>query len=378
MLSALLLGAPVSGSRTSLVAIGVEADARLVNGDAVVPERVSPDQVVFFDFSSGKPRRLGAVDVPVSFQGPPESIVITPDHRWAFVPAANGRSASAPPTLVPIDVLSIIDLAGATPRLAQTLHLGMAATSAALSPDGGTLVVTHADDDRATILRVSDGHAEVVGRMTFDKGSRPLAAVFLPDGRSLAITFAGSNRIGLFAWHGTTITPRPYLEISAGVYPASFAVCGNSGYAVVGNYGKVSGDADTVSLIDLRATPARVIDTVSVGPSPEGVDCSADGRHVVTANQNMSTVAPDDPRYSPRSEMVLLAIRDRKLVVTDRAAIGAWAQGAAFVGDDIVAGESIEDGRLHLFRLTGDKFVRLDPVRFEHGGPAVFGRAPDR
>lgn len=51
------------------------------------------------------------------------------------------------------------------PRLAQTVHLGMAATSAAPSPDGGTLVVTHADDDRATILHILDGRAEVAGRM---------------------------------------------------------------------------------------------------------------------------------------------------------------------------------------------------------------------
>lgn len=371
-----LLGAPGSHPPASLVAVGVEADAKLVDGELVVPARAVPDRVVLFDFSSGEPRRLGAVDVPVSFQGPPTSIAITPDRRRAFVPAANGRSGGKVRTLAPLDVLSVIDLDGATPQVVQTLHLGMAATSAALSPDGGLLVVTHADDDRATILRVSDGRAEVVGRMDFDQGARPLAAVFLPDGHSLAITFAGSNRIGLFAWHGTTIAPHAYREISAGVYPASFAVCGRSGLAVVGNYGSVSGDVDTVSLIDLRATPVRVIDTVSVGPSPEGVDCSADGRHVVTANQNMSTVAADDPRFSPQGEMVLLTVRHGALVVTDRAPIGAWAQGAAFVGQDLVAGESIQDHRLHLFRIAGDRFVRLAPVTFENGGPAILGRAP--
>ena len=102
----------------------------------------------------------------------------------------------------------------------------------------------------------------------------------------------------------------------------------------------------------------------------------SDGRHVVTANQNMSTVAADDPRFSPQGEMVLLTVRHGALVVTDRAPIGAWAQGAAFVGQDLVAGESIQDHRLHLFRIAGDRFVRLAPVTFENGGPAILGRAP--
>lgn len=375
VLIALIFCATAHAAGAPVFAVGVEADARLVRGDAVLPERVSPDQVVFFDVVDGRPRRLGAVDAPVSFQGPPEAIVITPDRRWAFVPAANGRSASAPRTLVSLDVLSVIDLAGKEPHVVQTVHLGADATAAALSPDGGMLVVTHADGNSASILRVTRGHVEKIRQMSFAKGSRPLAATFLPDGHSLAVTFAQSNRIALFAWHGTTIEPRPYQEMSAGIYPASFAVCGRSGYAVVGSFGAASGDADTVSLIDLRAKPARVIDTASVGPQPEGLDCSDDGRFVVTANQNMSIIDPADPRYTSHSDVVLLAIRDRHLVVTDRAAIGAWAQGAMFVTADLVVAESIEDGRLHVFRRESDRLVKLDPVAFDHGGPAILGRA---
>ncbi|MFA6114716.1 MAG: hypothetical protein WC729_12005 [Sphingomonas sp.] len=376
ILASCLLAASPGAAQETILAVGLEADARLVGSDAVPPERIMPDQVVFFDLVSGSLRRSGTIDVPVSFQGPPASIAITPDRRLAFVPAANGRVADAPRTLVPIDTLSIIDLSGDAPRLVQTLRLGLAGTSATLSPDGAMMIVTHADDDSATILRVAGKRAEIASRLRFDKGSRPLAVAFLPDGRSLAITFAGSNRVALFRWHGTEIEPRPFREISTGLYPASIAVCGNTGYAVVGNYGTVSGDRDTISLIDLRAEPARAIDTVSVGPSPEGVDCSADGGFVVTANQNMSTIDRADPRYSPDSEVVLLAIRDRRLVVVDRAKIGAWAQGAMFVSSDLIVAESIEDRRLHLFKRMNDRLVRLSPITFENGGPATLGRSP--
>lgn len=376
-LAALFAATPVMAARPPLLAIGVEADARLVHGEAVARDPITPDQIVFFDVVDGLPHRRGSVEAPVSFMGPPAAIAISPDRRWAFAPADNGRDASAPGTLVPTDVLSVIDLAGRSPKVVQTLHLGADATAAALSPDGRLLVVTHADADRASVLRFAAGRAEKVGELVFGKGARPLAAVFLPDGHSLAITLAGSNRIALFAWRGTHIDPQPYHQLSAGVYPTSLAVCGRSGYAVVGNFGAATGDQDTVSLIDLRARPARVIDTASAGISPEGVDCSADGRHAVAANQNMSVVDPADPRYSPQGEVVLLAIRDRRLVVTDRATIGGWVEGAMFIAADLIAAQSLGDGRLHLFRRAGDRLVALDPIVFENGGPTSFGRAPD-
>ncbi|MEP7006482.1 MAG: hypothetical protein ABI810_10890 [Sphingomonas bacterium] len=378
LLVSCLFCASAAVARDRIVAIGLEADARLIGSDAVPPEQVKPDQVVFFDFSAGKPRRIGTVDVPVSFQGPPAGIAISADRKRAFVPAANGRgSGGSANTLVPIDILSVVDLSGGMPRVAQTMHVGMGATSAALSPDGGLLVVTHADDNAATLLRVSGKRVEIVRRISFGAGARPLAAVFLPDGKSLAITLAGKNRTALYRWRGTEIEPAPFREISTGLYPASFAVCGKTGLAVVGNFGTVSGDLDTLSLIDLNANPIRAIDTVTVGPSPEGLDCSGDGRFVVTANQNMSTIDHADPLYSPNSEVVLLAIRDRKLVVTDRAKIGIWAQGAVFASDDLIAAESIADRRLHLFRRVEDRLVRMESIAFENGGPATLGRSAD-
>lgn len=373
----LLAATPALAQRPPLFAIGVEADVELVHGDVVPRAQVRPDRIVFFEVVDGRPRRLGSVAAPVSFMGPPAAIAISPDRRWAFAPAENGRDSKAPDSLVPTDVLSVIDLAGGSPRVVQTVHLGADATAAALSPDGRLLVVTHADADRASLLRIEAGRAEKIGELAFDKGARPLAPVFLPDEQALAFTLAGSDRIALYDWHGTRVDPHPRQQLAAGIYPTSLAVCGHSGYAMVGNFGAATGDENTVSLIDLHTHPARVIDTASVGVSPEGVDCSTDGRHAVVANQGMSLLDPADPRYVPQGDVVLLAIRDRRLVVTDRAMIGGWAEGAIFAGDDLVAAQSLADGRLHLFRRAGDRLVRLEPIVFEHGGPTSFGKAPD-
>lgn len=362
-------------SHAQLVAIGVDADVRLVGEDAAPPERVLPDEVIFFDFSDGTPKRLGSVAAPVSFQGPPLGIAITRDRRFAFVPSANGRNPMAPQSYEVTDDLSVIDLTGAVPQVVQRLHLGAEATAAFLSPDGNMLVVTHAGDDSATILRVADGRLEAAGFIRFDKGSHPLDAVFLPDGKTLAVTLGGSNAIGLFRVDGLRIDPKPYRRIVAGVFPVPIALCGNTGYALVGNYGTVNGDADTVSLIDLRGPVVRTIDTITVGPSPEGLDCTADGRYAVASMQNGSTFDRADPRYNPDSELALLTIRDGRLAVVDRAPIGAWSEGLLFLDHDIIAAESVLDHRLHLFRRTGDKLVRLQEIEFPNGSPAVMGRS---
>lgn len=366
-----------SPAQAQLVAIGVDADVRLVGEDAAPPERVLPDQVIFYDFSGAAPRLLGTVEVPVSFQGPPIGIAITPDRRSAFVTSANGRNPVAPQEYIVTDTLSVIDLAGPAPRVVQTLHLGGEGTAAVLSPDGATLIVTHAGDDSATVLRVANGRAEPIAGLRFERGSHPLHAAFLPDGKTLAVTFGGGNFVGLFAVNGSRIAATPYRKITAGVFPVSIAVCGNTGLALVANYGTVSGDADTVSLIDLGGAVSRTIDTITVGPSPEGLDCTADGRYAVVSMQNGSTFDRADPRYKPNSELALLAIRNRHLVLLDRAPIGAWSEGLMFLDNDVIAAESVIDHRLHLFRRVGDKLTRLTPIEFPKGSPAAIGRAPD-
>jgi len=372
----LLLCLDATPVHAQLVAIGIDADVRLVGEDAAPPKRVLPDQVMFYDFSGATPRLLGTVEVPVSFQGPPIGIAITPDHRLAFVPSANGRSLTDPQKYVVTDTLSMIDLAGPVPRVVQTLHLGGEGTAAVLSPDGETLIVTHAGDDSATVLRVGNGRAEPIGGLRFERGSHPLHAAFLPDGKTLAITFGGGNYVGLFAVNGSRIDATPYRRITAGVFPVPIALCGSTGLALVGNYGTVSGDADTVSLIDLRGAVARTIDTITVGPSPEGLDCAADGKYAVVSMQNGSTFDRADPRYNPNSQLALLAIREGRLMALDRAPIGAWSEGLMFLDKDVIAAESVLDHRLNLFRRVGDKLTRLTPIEFANGSPAIIGRAP--
>ncbi|UIJ44088.1 hypothetical protein LZK98_13495 [Sphingomonas cannabina] len=366
-------------AQAQLVAVGLDADARMVDGEVVPPPAPPPDRVVFLEFRDGRALNRREVEVPISFQGPPSAIAFTQDRRTAFVTAATGRTPAEPDKIGPADLLIVVDLAGNQPRVVQTLHLGASPASLALSPNGSMLVVPHADDDSATILRVTGGRAAIVERVRFAKGARPLSAAFVPAGDRVLMTFAGQNVTRLFAVEAGRLKPEPLTELSAGVYPAALAVCGTSGLAVVANYGVVSGDADTVSLIDLTGDRPRVIDTATVGPAPEGVACSPDGRRVAAAIQNMSTVPSSNPRYAPVSKVFLLSIENRRLIRRAEADIGAWSQGVAFVenGTTLVA-ESIGDQSLHVFRIVNHQLEAAGPpIRFESGGPASLGVSPE-
>ena len=69
----------------------------------------------------------------------------------------------------------------------------------------------------------------------------------------------------------------------AGLRPYPLDISSRGDVAVIANIGIGAGDADTASLIDLRAQPPRVVDTVTVGQTPEGLKMSPGrpprGRH---------------------------------------------------------------------------------------------------
>ncbi|WP_457309682.1 YncE family protein [Sphingomonas sp. UYAg733] len=352
--------------------MAIDPKARLVDGEVVPPPAPPADYVVFLD-AADPIRELGRVVTPTSFMGPPSSVVIPRSGRFAVTSATAQVDPKDPAKFASFSRVSLIALRP-RPRLVTTLDLGSPPSSLALSADGMLLVAVQGDRDTATVLRVDDTSMRIVQKVTFPVGSRPLAAAFLPGGRRLLVTFSGSNVIGIFDVEGDVIKTPAVREMTAGVHPTAVSICGTSGYAVVANYGAVSGDRDTVSLIDLSPSNPRVVDTISVGASPEGVACSADGRFAAAAVQNMSTVASSNPYYSTDSIVVLLRRDGDRLTRISERRIGGWAQGVGFLDDGRLFAESIMDGTVHLFRIEGTELRETKPLFVAtDGGPTGYG-----
>jgi DNA-binding beta-propeller fold protein YncE len=357
--------------------VGVALDPKpvLVDGEASVVASPPADSAVFFEFSGTKRMLLGKVSVPTSFQGPPSAIAITADRSLALVSASSRIDPEDPKTFAADYRLSVVDLASRPIRVVQTITLDASPSSVAINPAGTMALAMHNGDDSITVLSIAAGHAKVVEKLSLGKGLGPMASAFGPDGHSALISFPNGGKVGIFAVADGRLKMPAIREMSAGIWPTAVSYCGNTGFAVVSNYGKVTGDLDTISLIDVAAAIPRVVDTVTVGPAPEGVACSPDGRYAAAAVQNMSTVPKSNPLYSPTSLLVLMKIEGKRLLHIDDAPFGAWAQGVGFLDDSrTLFAQSIVDRSMHLFRIESDGLkIAAPPIVFENGAPVSFG-----
>lgn len=363
--------------------VGVAVDAKVIlrNGEGAIPERPAADSAAFFRLENGQLRKLGEVAVPTSYLGPPTSIAVSPRGDLALVASSSIVDPADPKRYAADDRLSVVDLSGKTPKVVQTLKLGVRPSSVRFDRGGGTALVSSNPDNGFVYLTIDNRRASIAGKLTLAPNTGPLSTAFAPDGKRVLIAQADAQRVSLYDWRDGRIVQPAIRDMAAGVTPFTVAYCG-ADLAVVGNFGRPdsgNGDIDTVSLIDLAGAKPRVIDTVAVGSAPEDVACAPDGRFAAAAVQNMSNRPSNHPWHSPHSLVVLLKIEDRRLRRVDAAPIGAWAEGVAF-GDDnrTVLAQSIDDRALHVLRIEGESLKPAGaPVRFANGAPvgmSVAGR----
>lgn len=375
LLAASLLAVLAPAAAAQVVGIALDPKAVMVDGELQIVASPPADSTVFLSFSGTQAKQLGRVDTPTSFQGPPSSVAIAADRKLALVSASLRIDPKNPKELAPDNKLSVVDLAASPIRVVQTIELGASPSSIAIDPSGTMALAMHNADDSVTVLALSGGRARIVEKLQLDKGAGPLGVAFAPDGKQALVSFPERDRVGVFAVDNGRLKMPAIREMSTGVYPTALSYCGRTGLAVVSNYGRVTGDIDTISLLDVGAAAPRVIDTVSVGPAPEGIACSPDGRYAAASLQNMATRPKTDPFHSPESRVVVLKIDGRRLHRIADAPFGAWAQGVGFLDDSrTLFAQSMVDRSLHLFRIEGETLkVAAPPIVFEDGAPVSYG-----
>jgi DNA-binding beta-propeller fold protein YncE len=106
--------------------------------------------------------------------------------------------------------------------------------------------------------------------------------------------------------------------------------------AVTANVGPGNGDNDTISTIDMTAQPPRVVDTLTVGQTPEGIKLSPDGKLCAVVVMNGSNKPKESPFFSDHGKLVLFRVEGLRLTRVGEAAIGHWSQAVAFSADDLL------------------------------------------
>jgi DNA-binding beta-propeller fold protein YncE len=358
----LLLSAGAAGAQIAVSAN--DGKARLIDGVVTIVENPAPDSVSIIDFATGAPRVRATIAAPASVVGPPVSVAVTADESLALVTAATKLDPANPRRTIPDNRVSVIDLKATPPAVIQTLEVGNGPAGISIHPSGNLAIVANRSEGTVSVLTISGRTVTVGPKIALgEPNSGPSHVAFTPDGRTALVTRDGDHKISVLAIEGTNVT-YTRRDLNAGLRPYGIDVSTRGDFAVVANIGVGGGDSDTISVIDVRATPPRVVNTVSVGQTPEGIKMAPDGRHFAVVVMDGSNKPRSSPFFAERGKVIVYRLRGRDLVKVAEAPIGQWSQGVVWsansrrllvqnmVSNDIQAFDFIAGRLREIARLT--------------------------
>lgn len=394
-MAAALLAAVIAAPAHAQIAVSAnDGKVKLVNGAAQVVKDAPPDTVSLIDLGANPPRLLAEIPVPTSVVGPPMSVAVTPDEQLALVTAAMKIDPADPTKQAANNIVSVIDLGapqsslagrikrvvskeqaptGHQPKVIATLEVGAGAAGISINKAGTMALVANRNEGTVSILSIAGREVKVAGKLDLgnDK-SGPSHVVFLPDGKSALVTRDNDHKISEIKIDGSKVelTKR---DFAAGLRPYGIDVAGQGDVAVVANIGPGTGDSDTISVIDLKGTPARVVNTMPVGQTPEGIKISPDGKMVAVGIMNGSNKAPNSPFFSDTGRLILFARSGTQLSRIAEAPVGRWCQGIVWSRNSRrVAVQCMVEEEIQVFEVAGltSKALKKVAAIKVKGGPA--------
>jgi WD40 repeat protein len=367
---ALCLGALVAPACAQYLIVGVD---NKVFWDADGKSVLSPpgnDAVVILDIGDRlNPRLVGSLPLMNSVYGPPTNLAITPDESLALVANSmdwvqeGGAWKSAPGN----DIF-VIDLKANPPTLIATVKGGRQPSGMAINRAGNLALVANRADNSITVLSIHGHDVKVVD--TVAMGEQVSAVAFTPDGTRALASKNVNNKAAVLAIDGEKVTYSKY-DMLVGLYPYNLGITPNGKLALTannGNSGSADGNVDTIGVIDLEATPPRLIDQVVVGDGPEGFAISPKGDVAVAILLRGSNASKSAFFYNRNGSVAVLKIDGKRVTKVGDVEVRGLPEGVAFspdgkylyvgnyMDDDIsilkVDGAAITDTGKH-FKLSG-------------------------
>jgi DNA-binding beta-propeller fold protein YncE len=371
ILAALFPLVVVAAAHAQLAVTSNDNKVMLDNGTVKIVQNPAPDTVTIIDLKASPPRVVAEIAAPGSVVGPPLSVALTPDESLALVGSSTKVDPGDPTKTVPDTRVSVIDLKASPPAVIATLEAGKSAAGISINRQGTLALVANRSAGTVSVFTIQGKTVTPAGTVTIaDEKSGTSHVTFTPDGKMALVTRDNDHKISVLSVDGTKVeyTKR---DINAGLRPYGIDVSSKGDFAAVANIGLGQGDADTVSLIDVRANPPRVVETMTVGQTPEGIKVSPDGKYVAVVVMNGSNKAKESPFYADNGKLVLLRVKGMKLAKVAEAPLGHWSQGAAFSpdGKTILVGNMVEKD-VQVFAFDGRSLKETGRIKV-NGGPAA-------
>lgn len=352
-----------------------DGKVRMENGVVkTVPN--NPDTVAIIDLSGKRPRLLHEFEVPASIVGPPTSVAVSPDESLALVTANMKLDPADPAKQIADNRMSVIDLKTSPPVVIATMETGKGPAGVAIGPKGNIALVANREEGTVSVFAIDGKTLTALGKVDFgNPKSGPSGIIISPDGATALVTRDGDSRISVLAIDRDKVeyTKR---DMFSGQRPYGIARPRSGNIAVVANIGMGQGDADTISVIDMTAKPMRVVETVSVGQTPEGIAISPDGKLVAVTVMNGSNKPFASPFHNPLGLLKLFKVVGTRLVFSSQVETGVWTQGAVFSGDGkTLLVQNKEQKELQVLAIRGGRVVDTrQRIAMKNGGAGIATR----
>ena len=389
VLAAVLVTGSAAAAYAQLAVSANDAKVKLVNGKVEVVKSPPPDTISIIDLRASPPKVLAELNVPASVVGPPTSVAISPKEEIVLVTGATQIDPADPAKTIPDDKLTVIDITqlkpgilkrlgiskapAPAPKVVATLQAGKGAAGIAINKAGTLALVANRAEGTVSAFTIAGTTVTAAGKVTVGgEKSGPSAVSITPDGKTAFVTLDGDNKIVVLSIDGTKVELTKRV-ISAGLRPYGLDITPKGEVAVVANIGMGGGDADTISVIDLKLAPPRVVNTYTVGQTPEGIKLSPDGKYVAVTVMNGSNKAPDSPFFNASSILQVWSRNGTQLTKAGELPVGRWCQGIAWsTNSRTLLVQCMVEEEITVVRfsgLTGRSLQKVGSIKTK-GGPA--------
>ncbi|MEQ1616129.1 MAG: YncE family protein [Hyphomicrobiaceae bacterium] len=390
---ALFVALTLSGAAQAEIAVSAnDGKVKLVDG-VVQVLKDGKDTVSLIDLDATPPKIIAEIEAPASEVGPPMSVAIGPKEDFALITGAMKISPADPTKTIPDNKLTVIDLgesggivgslkkatglggaaAPQTPKILATLEAGPGAAGVSINKAGTLALVANRSEGTVSVYTIAGKTLTAAGKVDLgNKDAGPSHVVFAADGRSALVTRDGDHKIAVLSIDGAKVeyTKR---DMNAGLRPYGIDVASKGDVAVVANLGIGQGDSDTISLIDMAAKPPRVVNTLTVGQTPEGIKLSPDGKYVAVAIMNGSNKPANSPFFKANGLLQVYSRTGSQLSKVVEVPIGKWCQGIAWNRKStLILVQCMVEEEIQVFKLSGltsKGLTKVGTIKIK-GGPA--------
>ena len=344
--------------------VGIDNKTTWDAGGKLVLSPPGKDVVAIVDIGTdpANPKIVTTLPLSNSIFGPPTNLAITPNGQLALVAdsveyTADGAGWKSGPT----SRLHLID----------TVTVGKQPSGMSINRAGNLALIANRADNSISVLAIDGKQVKLID--TVQIGEHVAHVAFTPDGkRALAAKFPG-HKVALLTVDGQKVTYTK-RDLVVGLWPYNLDIAPDGKIALTadnGLSGSSDGNVDTVSIIDLEANPARVIDKVAVGDGPEGIVISPTGKMAAAILLRGSNNATTDWFYNRNGSVAVLKIDGKKVTKIGEVEVRGLPEGAVFSPDGrwLYIG-NFNDEDISVLRIDGETVTNTGTLLKLPGKPA--------